>query len=619
MIRSAKTFTSCLVTICVLGVPLQLCRGSNETGPVNGSNREGHTREEKKQATPDEESAMWFLRSLIDQAHSPEEIQAQAAIISGAATLIWRRDEDYARESFKRVIDVLIQDYESTISDAKLSARDRARLKPLSAGISILIKGLGRRDAPLALSMLKRFQGVRTTALGDSVGAKTQNEKLEVIREGIEADPGESAALAAKLLSSGVPSSFPQFLYDLRARDAQAADNLYRIAVSLISSGAPYTSNSVNILGAYPFRERAVIVPAVGPGSDNAKSVSIGIMTSALSPPLGDPDLGLAREYVSAAALYLSRTANAGITTPSSLAQSFYLAAKVSCYVNRLGLGDRAAWNGLRSTLEVMTRNTGVDDSNLKYLAGYAERVANDQVAFLFDNGASLFEKARQTSDLTERTDLLARGVKEMIQSGSLGDAEKKILGIEDDTVKVQLFDYLNIKVGEALIDVKDWPGVTNRADKISNPNLRALLLLECARAVSKNLKGRGNRQLAVRLWSKTVEALSKVTDQNVRASGLLVVASAIGPLDADWSIRVLGDAIDEINKAKDYEGGEVRVNLSIVSIRLTLALADSDLETSFQGIARKNWLGTIALVEHVSPKLLRYRAQLGACRAVLS
>ena len=415
-------------------------------------NQDDQKREEKSQVPSEQENAILLLRSIIDQANSPEDIQAEASTISGAASLLWTRDEDYARDSFRRAIDILIQQFETTASDSE-SLRNRSTLKELGRGITIFTKALGRRDSLLALSMLKRYQSARTKALSDSASERSISEKLEIAREGLDGDAKESAALAATILRSAsvVPSSFPQFLYDLRNRDAHTADELYRIVLSLVTNGSRYSSRDLLLLGAYPFRERAIIVPAVGPPTENAKGISIGIMTSPLSSPSNDPDLSLAREYVSSASSHLFRNIPADNAQPAGLAQSFYLAAKLSGYVDRLGLGDRAVWSGLRSNLEAKARLSGIDESDLQYLAGYAGRVASDQIAFLFDDGASLFEKATKAPDLKQRTDFLARGITEMIQNGSFEEAEKKIEAVEDEIVRRQLSDYLNLKVGHSI------------------------------------------------------------------------------------------------------------------------------------------------------------------------
>ena len=149
---------------------------------------------------------------------------------------------------------------------------------------------------------------------------------------------------------------------------------------------------------------------------------------------------------------------------------------------------------------------------------------------------------------------------------------------------------------------------MTRNSDKISDPHLRALLLLECATTVSRDLKSKKKRKLSTELWLKTIESLSRLTNRTAKASGLLVAASAVANLDRHWSIRVLSDAITEINNAKDYKGHSYRVDLSIMSVILVLDLANSDLETSFTSLARNNWLATVALIEQVSTKSLRHR-----------
>jgi hypothetical protein len=618
MFRRLTKLTRFAFLICLCISSLPVCLSPNVTAQEVAS-RENQKREAKKKANANDEYAVSLLRGMIDQANSSEDMQSQAAIIAEAATLVWKRDEVYARDAFKRAIDGLIQDYESILSTAKLTKSDQVRLQKVGEAINLLIKTLSRKDSALALSLLKRYQDARKNGLSDSAFSRSITEKLEVIRGAMDSDANEAAALAAEILSLGVPSTFPQFLYDLSGRNAPAADTLYRVALSSIITNPRFTPRDVILLGAYPFREGAIILPRTGPAAENTKAISIGVMTSPLSPTSKTADLRLGAEYAAAAQAYLFKTARTENLQPERLAQAFFLAEKLSSYNDRLAFGDRAVWAGIRSSLQLSAKNVGVDDSNLQYLAGYANRIAGNQVAFLFDSGASLFEKAKNVSDVKERTELLARGVVEAVQNGGFEEAEKRISEIEDETVRKLLSDYLNTTVCKGLIKSSDWTGLLTRSRTISDPKLRAFLMLESAQFLSKAAKNKKSKQLLAEFWTRSIEALSQLTDGNAKASGLFVVAAGLASVDAEGSVRVMTDAIDEVNKAKDYVGGAYQVDLSITSFRLTFVLPDSDLETAFQSNAKHNWDATIALVERVNPKLLRLKARVAACRGILS
>lgn len=618
MFKRLSKLTRFTFLICLFISSLHGCLRPNVIAQEVAS-RENQKRETKKKANANDEYAVSLLRGMIDQANSSEDMQSQAAIISEAATLVWKRDEVYARDAFKRAIDALVQDYESILSTGKLTRADQVRLQKVGDAINILIKTLSRKDSALALSLLKRYQDARKNGLSDSAFSRSITEKLEVIRGAMDSDANEAAVLAAEILSLGVPSSFPQFLYDLSSRNAAAAETLYRVALSSIATNPRFTPRDVILLGAYPFREGAIILPRTGPPAENTKAISIGVMTAPLSPTAKTADLRLAAEYAKVAQAYLFKTARAENLQAERLAQSFFLAEKLSSYNDRLGFGDRAVWAGIRPSLQQLARNVGVDDSNLQYLAGYANRIASNQVAFLFDNGATLFEKAKNVSDVKERTELLARGVVEAVQNGGFEEAEKRIPEIEDETVRRSLSDYLNTTVCEGLIKSSDWTGLLTRSRTISDPKLRAFLMLESAQFLSKTAKNKKSKQLLAEFWTRSTEALSQLTDGNAKASGLFVVAAGLASVDAEGSVRVMTDAIDEVNKAKDYVGGAYQVDLSITSFRLTFVLPDSDLETAFQSNAKHNWDATIALVERVNLKLLRLKARVAACRGILS
>jgi hypothetical protein len=567
-------------------------------------------------AQPCEEQAIWLLRSIINEANSADILRAEARIVSNAIDLIWNRDETYARDNIKRTISILLEDFEAKVS---ASPRDDKNLQELKDALSILIGGLARRDSTLAFSLLKQYQAARAKALGEASSNQTLKEKLEVARESLEMDPKQSAALAAEILKVGLPNSFPQYLYELRSKNREAADGLYRTILSYMANGAAYSSSSLNFLSTYPFRERSVIIPIIGPSQEDPKKPSLGIYALPL-PPLNDRlDVDLAKEYVALVAVPLLKASSSTGTKPAIIAQYFFLAKKLSGYVNRLGLGEQARWSALLTNFELAAKNAGMAESDLKYIGGYAERIANEQVAFLFDRGESLFEQAKNATDAKKRSDLLVRGIRELIESDDFDDAEKRIGTVEDDGAKQSLIDYLSLRVGRAAIKSHDWRTVITRAGKISDPQLSILLLLEGARQAAESLTKSRNKQVAVDFIEKAISSLPKVSDSADRARGFLAASSITSRFDLNWSIRLLNNAIDAINGAKVYDGDNYRAEINISNIHLEFTLANSDLETSVKEIAQRDWLVTNSLIDHISPKSVRHRAQVGACRALLS
>ena len=119
-----------------------------------------------------EDQAIWLLRNIVNEANSADTIRVEAPIVSNAVDLLWNRDQIYARDNIQRTFSILLKEYEAKLA---ASPQDATALHQISDGISVLIKGLARRDSSLALSMLKQYQTARAKALGDT--SSTQSSK----------------------------------------------------------------------------------------------------------------------------------------------------------------------------------------------------------------------------------------------------------------------------------------------------------------------------------------------------------------------------------------------------------------------------------------------------------
>jgi hypothetical protein len=120
MFKRLSKLTRFAFFICLFSSTPPVCLSPNVAAQEVAS-RENQKSGTNKKANANDEYAVSLLRGIIEQANSSEDIQSQAAVISDAATLVWKRDEVYARDAFKRAIDALVQDYESILSGAKLT------------------------------------------------------------------------------------------------------------------------------------------------------------------------------------------------------------------------------------------------------------------------------------------------------------------------------------------------------------------------------------------------------------------------------------------------------------------------------------------------------------------
>jgi hypothetical protein len=127
------------------------------------------------------------------------------------------------------------------------------------------------------------------------------------------------------------------------------------------------------------------------------------------------------------------------------------------------------------------------------------------------------------------------------------------------------------------------------------------------------------DRKRAPEFVERAVDDVSKLTDHADKARGYLTAAAILARLDAPWSLRLLANAIDSMNKAENYDGSGYTSALTISDLHLQFGLSDSELEANIREIAQTDWLTTLSSINRITASVLRHRAQVGACRAILT
>lgn len=80
--------------------------------------------------------------------------------------------------------------------------------------------------------------------------------------------------------------------------------------------------------------------------------------------------------------------------------------------------------------------------------------------------------------DPSERAELLATGVRRLIEEGKFAEAGQRLADIRDEKVRDQLGEYLYFRAAESSLKKLGWYGFNAQVDRVSDARLRTYLLL---------------------------------------------------------------------------------------------------------------------------------------------
>lgn len=553
--------------------------------------------------------AISVLHEIIDRSDQVKGWGSQATVISNALDLLWKHEELYARSNLQRALDHFFLEYSSRTNTTQQRSQ-------VVTGIKTLISCLAKHDPEGAAKALDRF-GKLTEELSQTSENLSTRDRLAVAQSSLDVNARQSAMLAARLLSAGVPGTFPDYLYQLEVRDEGSAADLYRAALSQLAGNPIYTPNHATILSAYAFREKLLVLQIRSINKETGQ-IDVGSLTNNLSPPPKTLNLELARAYLTVAYGFLEQRLI--VLQPKTeldqeyLVRCYFLAKKLNAYAVRLNLNEGGRWEQLGRYYELLSQRAGLTNDELGSLARLAERLVAEGSIFQFDDGASAFEKARVSKDREEKTALLVRGIHELMEAGKFAEAEQRIGDIEDDAVASRMMDYFHFRIPRAAIRKRKWQDVSNHTHKIGDQQLATYLFLEATEAAFKT----GKKDVASEYLQSAMSMVPRIDDKPSKAKALVAISGLLAAVDPAWSSQSVLDAARAINQAESYDGTNYSVTIELPKLRLSLPLNDSDINTCFQRSARTDWPGTISAASTISKSEIRAMAQIAACRSVL-
>jgi hypothetical protein len=269
----------------------------------------------------------------------------------------------------------------------------------------------------------------------------------------------------------------------------------------------------------------------------------------------------------------------------------------------------------LDAKYSLLAERANLSERALNGLVSVAQRIVAENTVFRFDSGEAAFASAEKTKDPIERAELLATGMRQLIDDGKYTDAVQKIADVKDEKLVEQLNTYLSFRMAEASLNKLDWYSFNARVNRVTDPRLRTYLILSAAVAASEANK----KKISSEFLLTAMASFSKIEDPDARAAAFVTAAGILyGTTDASWSAQVLTEAMNAINRAKKYDGSVYAVTLETARSKVWLPLPKFDLNYCLEQAAKRDWTGALAAAQGLESKALRSQAYIAVCRHLL-
>ncbi len=293
----------------------------------------------------------------------------------------------------------------------------------------------------------------------------------------------------------------------------------------------------------------------------------------------------------------------------------FFLVKKLRGYADKLNLDRGQQWAVLDAKYTIVAERAKLSGPALSGLAMMAQRIVTENTVFRFDSGDSAFAAAEKAVDPATRTELMATGIRQLIDDGKYAEAVQKIDDVRDEKFQEQLNTYRSVRMAEASLKKLDWIGFNAQVNRVSDIGLRTYLVLSAAQAASDASK----KDMTSEFLAVVMALVPRIEDADTRAAALVTTAGLLFSVaDTLWGAQVLNEGVKAINRAERYDGRVYGVMLEAPKYKESLPIPKSDLSHLFEQAAKRDWHGAVAAAQSIDSKALRSQAYVAACRNVL-
>lgn len=570
--------------------------------------------EEKQKRQIIVEQATLSLKDILLGARSIDDVEQRAYVVAEASKTLWKYDKPFAEDALLTTANNLISSYESVVQALNKTDDAKQKIEDLSSAVRTLLRAVAKNDLKTADKLQEKFFKIKEAEIS---GESNLSDKLKTAREGEEFDLEESVNLVGRIIEFGLPSSFPQYLFDLKQKNPALADNLYKQALFNLSAKPLYKSSDAIYLSVYAFNESVLIVPLL---QDN-NTDNFGVYTNNISLTAKSFDKNSVAGFVSAFQNFLNSRlqsqAPGNFNTPNSLLQAYFLNKKLKAYNRLYNLGVQDVSEGFEASLSLLAQNAGLSLKLLDDLTKYAERLAANNNPLGIDDGESAFEKAEKSNDPREKLQYTIDGIYQLIDRRKFAEAESKMSTVSVDEIRDALTLLLNTRAALFGIEQTNWDEFDKRIFKISDKQIKAFLYVKALYALDAQKQRKDLFADYLRLAERNLEAIE---DKKSKAKGLLTLSGLILSRDKTEGRLILFDALKALNNATDFQEDffEIRVIIPGRAANFAEYLRKDGFEKSFMTLAKIDWSDAQIQTIQIKSPGLKAIAQVAAAKSVL-
>lgn len=518
-------------------------------------------------------------RSLVERAQAMQNPLTRVRTVIDLADLLWAEDEAYAR----RLFDLAYHDLKAG-GDATAAERD-GKKKLIAA---LLVK-LTKRDYKAGRQLMTAAEGVDPAV------------NIQAARALVESDPARAAELAEQTLSEATLQSVNAFLFDLRLKDAAAADALFMRVLKFTADRPTVDAELFARLGTYVFRS-----PAVPPDENGYEVSAVGNQFAVnLSADRAGVPATVTRAYLNAAVTLLTRP----VADPRQQ-QLYYITGRQLAPRVRKLLPSREpefaqGMRNLSGTVpEALTRDS-------TYAPLSAESYRLDLDVSLGAIGRARDETAR---------DEICVGVAHAFLEGKKFDEALVVAGkIGGAPLRSEVTDLIHFRRAADSLELGDVSQAQASADALAPGAARVLLRL----GIARKLADRDEKDAAAEYVNKALYDVRKMPD-GVAPLLLFAAAGVTAKIDSVSASQTLEEGVQALNRQENIRPGAMAWSAQVKAGRvsrafpLTVAGVPASIRDALLPLLASDYQGTLSNILAIRDEQVLGQALVAAAAATL-
>lgn len=575
--------------------------------------------EEELKARERRVRARALLVSLSTDARQFNDQTLRARALARIADALWQVDAEQGRLLFRKAWEAAeVADLES---DRKLQ-EEIAQQKARTGGGYVLslppnlrrevLKLAARHDRALGEEFLEKLKTQKVEAatnpnprnweLSEALG-----QRIGVAQELLQAGETDRALQFAGPALAVVSTQSIDFLVDLRAKNATAADAAYSALLASSANNPQADANSVSLLSSYIFTPRLYIF-------FSGKGTSTSQMSSTITPAAVSPELRTA--FFQAAAAILLRP----LPAPGQQDQSTAgLDGKYLVMKRLLPFFEQSAPAGMAESLRghlnalnaIVSDDTRRRDDEWLNKGIKPDKPAEEREQALLDR----IDRAK-TSD--ERDSLYIQLAYMALNKGDM-KARDFASKVEDSATRKQAQAYVDASLTGYFVDKKLPDQALELIQKGDLTHVqKAWALTECAKLLVKT-----DRQKALDLIDEAANEARRLEELDpALPQALIAVANAMKVVAPERVWDATFDAVKAANSAEGFTGEDGRLVMKFESKGQrsihTNSVAEFDLDGIFRELATRDYDRAVELARGFQGEGPRAVATIAIARAIL-